>query len=342
MVAYLIVLCQTSADWPVAAAQGSGQWLRTEALLRALVLKALQVSKASLGPHDLAPDADDAGSGHRGSGGADAGLEVELEAPVDERVGSRVGVLWPDDHKYYMARCVAVEGGGGPRALALIEYDDGGLREWLGPTEAVRWEAKPSAGWAAGAAALLDALRRHKSAGPFLGPVTEDQAPGYATVIATPMDLGTCHGKLHGGAYASLAAMANDVRLVFYNCRQYNAAGSPVYKMGVELGYRFEKSLEALNSSLNGSLNGSLHGSTGAPAKSALGKRSAPAPPSAAVAASAAAGGTGGAPAAEGEEGMEIEVPMTIGDVIALLPLKTDARRFDVPRGWFVRSKAHC
>jgi hypothetical protein len=56
-----------------------------------------------------------------------------------------------------------------------------------------------------------------------------------------PMDLGTIESKLEGGAYTSPAAVAEDVRLVWRNCRTFNEPGSDVYKSCDELAGFFDQ-----------------------------------------------------------------------------------------------------
>ena len=53
---------------------------------------------------------------------------------------------------------------------------------------------------------MLSQLSALKKAGPFLAPVTEQEAPGYLSVIQRPMDLGTIQDQLADGAYSSAGA----------------------------------------------------------------------------------------------------------------------------------------
>mmetsp|Transcript_27904 Transcript_27904/g.44730 ORF Transcript_27904/g.44730 Transcript_27904/m.44730 type:complete len:1362 (-) Transcript_27904:126-4211(-) len=78
----------------------------------------------------------------------------------------------------------------------------------------------------------------------FMLPVDEEKdfAPGYYSVIEKPMDLGTIRSKLLGGNYyTSMEQIADDIRLVFANCRKYNAnAESHVRECGDALAQYFE------------------------------------------------------------------------------------------------------
>ena len=49
--------------------------------------------------------------------------------------------------------------------------------------------------------------------------MTEEEVPGYSTIIDTPMDFASIRAKLADGSYGSEAAeaVASDIRLVFRN-----------------------------------------------------------------------------------------------------------------------------
>jgi hypothetical protein len=55
------------------------------------------------------------------------------------------------------------------------------------------------------------------------------------------MDLGTIAGRLESGFYASAAAVHEDVRLVWRNCRTFNEPGSDVSKSCDELAGFFDQ-----------------------------------------------------------------------------------------------------
>ncbi len=46
----------------------------------------------------------------------------------------------------------------------------------------------------------LDKVVQSKHAWPFLKPITEDEVPGYSSVIRNPMDLSTISARLHGNS----------------------------------------------------------------------------------------------------------------------------------------------
>lgn len=54
---------------------------------------------------------------------------------------------------------------------------------------------------------VVKGLTKLDSAAPFLTPVSEEEAPGYHSVVKEPMDLGTVLNKLKTGAYSSLGKL---------------------------------------------------------------------------------------------------------------------------------------
>ncbi|KAI1331389.1 hypothetical protein F5Y16DRAFT_408073 [Xylariaceae sp. FL0255] len=76
---------------------------------------------------------------------------------------------------------------------------------------------------------LLSNLQNNKSAWPFLQPVDKNIVPDYYDVIHNPMDLSTMETKLEAGQYTTPADFISDARLIFSNCRFYNAEGT-VYR----------------------------------------------------------------------------------------------------------------
>lgn len=76
---------------------------------------------------------------------------------------------------------------------------------------------------------ILDRVKAHKDAWPFLDPVNEDYAPKYYSVIAKPMDLQTMEDKLDNGEYGSLQQFKADFQLIVDNCRQYNGSDNGMF-----------------------------------------------------------------------------------------------------------------
>lgn len=70
---------------------------------------------------------------------------------------------------------------------------------------------------------------------PFLEPVDPVLVPDYYKVITNPMDMAKIQKKLMSGAYKTPKEFNSDFELMFENCFRYNAAGTEVFKCGVEL-----------------------------------------------------------------------------------------------------------
>ena len=88
---------------------------------------------------------------------------------------------------------------------------------------------------------ILQALKKHANAGPFLEPVNSEAVPGYSSVVEQPMDLATVEQKLRAGVYTSAYQFALDVRLIWYNSFLYNTGGSELHEMTLEMSSLFEK-----------------------------------------------------------------------------------------------------
>ncbi|WFD36850.1 hypothetical protein MCUN1_003740 [Malassezia cuniculi] len=76
--------------------------------------------------------------------------------------------------------------------------------------------------------AVLQTLMKQKEAAIFLRPIDPvlDGAPTYYDEIKHPMDFGTVDRKFKNGEYATMGDFADDVRLIFSNCRQFNPPGT--------------------------------------------------------------------------------------------------------------------
>ena len=60
----------------------------------------------------------------------------------------------------------------------------------------------------------------------FKTPVTEEQAPGYFSVITTPMDFQKISAKYEAGEYTSWAMLEEDLYTMYTNCVKYNDSSS--------------------------------------------------------------------------------------------------------------------
>lgn len=69
---------------------------------------------------------------------------------------------------------------------------------------------------------VIEAIKNHRDAWPFINPVDEDYAPNYYKIIDDPMDLQTMEDKLDNQEYASLDEFKIDFGRIVDNCRKYN------------------------------------------------------------------------------------------------------------------------
>lgn len=79
------------------------------------------------------------------------------------------------------------------------------------------------------------AAANHKYANVFLHPVTDDEAPGYHSVVFRPMDLSTIKKNIENGTIRTTNEFQRDMMLMFQNALMYNSADHDVYRMAEEM-----------------------------------------------------------------------------------------------------------
>lgn len=82
---------------------------------------------------------------------------------------------------------------------------------------------------------MLSELQNHPSAWPFAVPVNKEEVGDYYEVISEPMDLSTMELKLENDKYESFDQFLYDARLIFKNCRSYNAESTTYFKNATKL-----------------------------------------------------------------------------------------------------------
>lgn len=89
--------------------------------------------------------------------------------------------------------------------------------------------------WKKSVMLVYSRLTTHKYASLFLKPITDDQAPGYHSVIYRPMDLQTIRKNIENGAIRTNAEFQRDVLLMFNNAIMYNKTSDHIYNMARQM-----------------------------------------------------------------------------------------------------------
>ncbi|XP_051948997.1 histone acetyltransferase KAT2B-like [Xyrauchen texanus] len=77
---------------------------------------------------------------------------------------------------------------------------------------------------------ILQQVKSHQNAWPFMEPVKKNEAPCYYQVIRFPMDLKTVSERLKSRYYTTRKLFMADMQRIFTNCREYNPPESEYYK----------------------------------------------------------------------------------------------------------------
>ena len=102
---------------------------------------------------------------------------------------------------------------------------------------------------------ILQNLKRHVLSAPFLQPVDPValNLPDYLEIVIDPIDLSTVERNLKAGVYANSLQFANDVRRIWLNSFTYNAHGSDMFYITLELSTYFEKQFREVEDLVFGS-----------------------------------------------------------------------------------------
>lgn len=76
---------------------------------------------------------------------------------------------------------------------------------------------------------ILEQIKNHPDAWPFLDPVDEDFAPDYYTKISQPMDLEKMEQRVSTKYYQSVNEFMADFDLIVENCKKYNGPESGTF-----------------------------------------------------------------------------------------------------------------
>jgi len=93
---------------------------------------------------------------------------------------------------------------------------------------------------------IIECLKLHSKAWPFLEPIPRDTANDYYEVIINPMDISTIEKKLDQKKYHNFNEFYTDLGLIFENCFRYNESSSIYCKCAVELKKYSEKLIKKL------------------------------------------------------------------------------------------------
>ncbi|XP_063308365.1 histone acetyltransferase KAT2B isoform X1 [Pelobates fuscus] len=77
---------------------------------------------------------------------------------------------------------------------------------------------------------ILQQVKSHQSAWPFMEPVKKTEAPGYYEVIRFPMDLKTMSERVKNRYYVTKKLFMADLQRICTNCREYNPPESEYFK----------------------------------------------------------------------------------------------------------------
>nr|CAD7441630.1 unnamed protein product [Timema bartmani] len=87
---------------------------------------------------------------------------------------------------------------------------------------------------------VLNAVKNHSAAWPFLKPVDKNEVPDYYDHIKFPMDVKTMSDRLKAGYYTIRRLFIADMTRIFTNCRLYNSPDTEYYRCATALEKYFQ------------------------------------------------------------------------------------------------------
>ncbi|XP_055382309.1 histone acetyltransferase KAT2A [Condylostylus longicornis] len=93
---------------------------------------------------------------------------------------------------------------------------------------------------------ILQSVKQHASAWPFLKPVNAAEVPDYYDHIKYPMDLKTMTDRLKKGYYVTRRLFMADMARIFSNCRLYNSPDTEYYRCANSLERYFQTKMKEL------------------------------------------------------------------------------------------------
>ncbi|XP_020293312.1 histone acetyltransferase KAT2B-like isoform X2 [Pseudomyrmex gracilis] len=93
---------------------------------------------------------------------------------------------------------------------------------------------------------VLNSVKNHSTAWPFLEPVDRDEVPDYYDHIKYPMDLRTMENRLKARYYVTKRLFIADMTRIFTNCRLYNSLDTDYYRCANALEKYFQTRMKEL------------------------------------------------------------------------------------------------
>lgn len=100
--------------------------------------------------------------------------------------------------------------------------------------------------WKKSVMLVYNRLASNKYASLFLKPITEEQAPGYNSIVYRPMDLQTIKKHIDSGIIRTSLEFKRDVMLMFTNAIMYNKTNDTVYNMALQMQQESMEPIEIL------------------------------------------------------------------------------------------------